>query len=81
MPKNANGAYDYETLITVKLDKLGCLNLKDTSNGSTMFVQFEIDETLKSIRFIDGSREELEHGWPCIAGIDNNIWAAYHEEN
>jgi hypothetical protein len=79
LKKNADGTYAHEVLATIKLDRLGCLNIK-WSNSNTMFVQFEIDETLENVRYIDGTREDLERGWPCIVGIYDELYAALHGE-
>lgn len=79
LKKNADGTYAHEVLATIKLDRFGCLNIK-WCNGNTTFVQFDIDEILEDVRYIDGTREDLESGWSCIVGIYDELYVALCSE-
>jgi len=76
MKKNDDGTYQHEVLVSVKYDRLGCLQAEDTS-GNIAFLQFEADVAgfFESYRFIDGDMHDLDHGWPCICAVYDEYWS------
>ena len=76
MKKRADGTYLHEVLVTVKENRMGHLEIEDSS-GKDAYLQREddIEAFMDSCRFIDGDREHLSRGWPCICAVYDEMWS------